>query len=69
METFAVDAPDARRLIAAIDADRARFVRDTTGSEITAQSQHLSIDTGLIPLDAAEEMVVAAVEHLRKKLP
>ena len=68
MKAFKVDAAEARRLIASVDADRARFVRETTGSEVTAASQHLCIDTSSVSLDGAEEMVVIAVGELRKRL-
>ena len=68
MAAFKVDATRTRELIARIDADRARFVRETTGSEITATSQHLCIDTCAIPLDVAEDMVVRVVEDRKKTL-
>jgi cytidylate kinase len=68
MQAFKVDATEARRLIASVDADRARFVRETTGCEVTAASQHLCIDTSSVSLDAAEQMVLIAVEELRKRL-
>jgi hypothetical protein len=63
MDAFKVNAPHARRLIAELDADRARFVRETTGCEITAQSQHLCFDTSHVPLELAEDLIVKLVER------
>ncbi len=68
MEAFKVDADQARQLITRIDADRIRFVRETTGKEVTAGSQHICVDTCAISLETVETMVVAAVEGLRKRL-
>jgi cytidylate kinase len=68
MELFKVDAAEARRLITTVDDDRLRFVRETTGSAINATNQHLAIDTSVISLDAAEDIVVRAVEDLRSRL-
>jgi cytidylate kinase len=67
MAAFKVDAGRARQLIAQIDADRARFIRETTGSEVTATSQHLCIDTCAIPLEVAEDIVVRVVENKKKE--
>jgi CMP/dCMP kinase len=67
MAAFKVDESRARELIAQIDADRARFLRETTGCDLTAPTQHLCIDTSAIPLDVAEEMVVKVVEAKQRR--
>jgi CMP/dCMP kinase len=64
-QAFSVEDRQARRLIVEIDADRAAFLRDTTGQELRAESQHLCIDTGRISLELAEQMVLKAVEAMR----
>jgi cytidylate kinase len=68
-EMFRVDAAHARQLIAQIDADRARFVRETTGMEIAATSQHICLDTSLIRLETAEEIVATAIRDVRDRMP
>jgi cytidylate kinase len=68
METFKVTAEKARELIARIDADRARFVRETTGKEIGASCQHICLDTSVVSLDAAERIVTLAVQELSARL-
>lgn len=68
METFKVDAGRARELMARLDEDRARFVRETTGQMLTPVTQDLCINTGTVTLEDAEEMVVRAVETRRARL-
>jgi CMP/dCMP kinase len=64
-KAFAVGDQEARQLIARLDADRAAFLRDITGEALAAESQHLCIDTGRVSLEAAQQMVLAAVPGLR----
>jgi cytidylate kinase len=65
---FKVDAPRARKMMAEIDADRARFTQEVTGEGLHAENMHLCIDTGRFSLETVEEMIVEAVEHVRAKL-
>jgi CMP/dCMP kinase len=67
-QVFSVDDREASRLIAQIDADRAAFLRDITGQEIRAESQHLCIDTGRISLEVTEQIVLKAVEAMRARV-
>jgi cytidylate kinase len=62
---FHVDDKHAQRMMDEIDADRSRFVRDVTGRELGAATQHLCIDTGRVSLETAEEMVVKLVEQMK----
>jgi hypothetical protein len=52
-------------MIVEIDADRTQFLQETTGLKLQAESVHLGIDTGRISLEAAEKMVLLAVEEVR----
>lgn len=65
MDAFKVDAARARQLIQRIDADRAHFVRDVTGTDISPLTHHLSADTSKVSLDTLEEMVADIVEKCR----
>ena len=66
-EAFAVDDQQARQLIDRIDVDRAAFLRDITGRALSADSQHLCVDTGRIPLDVAQRIVLEAVQAIRSR--
>jgi CMP/dCMP kinase len=66
-QVFSVGDQQARQLIAQVDADRAAFLREVTGQELPAESQHLCINTGRIPLDVAEQIVLAAIQSLRPR--
>jgi hypothetical protein len=43
------------------------FLRDTAGQKIPAESQHLCIDTGRIPLYVAKQIVLTAVQAIRSR--
>jgi cytidylate kinase len=66
-EYFSVDDQKARQLIAQVDADRANFVCEITGQKLSPESLHLCINTGSIPLEAAEQLVITAVEAIRSR--
>jgi CMP/dCMP kinase len=65
MRGLSLEEGPARELIDRIDPDRAAFVREVTGRALAVESQHLCIDTGCVSLEAAEKMIVLAVEERR----
>jgi CMP/dCMP kinase len=62
---FHVDDAGARKMIAEIDTERAKFLREMTGESLHAERMHLCIDTGRISLETTEEIIVRAVEQVR----
>jgi cytidylate kinase len=60
---------EARRMIEQVDKDRSQFLREMTGREMTdARNYDLSINTARIPLEAAEDQIVAIVERRQREL-
>lgn len=64
-ELYQVSAQKALKLIDSIDQERARYLRKLTGHDWTDVRQyHLSLDTSLVGLDKAEDVILATL-HAR----
>jgi len=68
MKAFSVDEGRARKIIAESDADRLAFLREVTDNTMRPESVQLCINTGKICMDAAEKMVLLAVEEARGRV-
>lgn len=61
-EIYHVPESQAREMVERTDHDRARYLRTLTGKDWTdARQYHLSFDTGILGLDAAEEIVMTCL--------
>jgi hypothetical protein len=55
-----VSAKEALKLIKSIDKEREQYLRALTGQNcMDARHYHLSIDTSVVGLEAAEEIILA----------
>jgi CMP/dCMP kinase len=62
-EAYHVSPQDALKLIDRIDRERTRYLRVFTGKDwMNACQYHLCIDTGAVGLDAAEDIILAALQ-------
>ena len=62
-ELYHVSAPEALKLISSIDKDRASYLRAFTGQDWQdARQYHLSLDTGVLGLDKAEEIILKTLQ-------
>jgi cytidylate kinase len=60
-ELYNLSAEEALRLIKSIDKEREQYLRALTGQNcMDARHYHLSIDTSVVGLEQAEEIIVAA---------
>jgi len=60
-ELYHVSAEEALKLIKSIDKEREHYLRALTGQNcMDARHYHLSIDTSVVGLAAAEEIILAA---------
>ncbi len=58
-ELYHVSAQEALKLIGSIDHDRGFYLRALTGQDwLDARQYHLSIDTGVLGLDKAEDIIL-----------
>ena len=59
-QLYSMSAEEALKLIASIDKERDHYLRALTGQNCKdARHYHLSLDTSLVGLEAAEEIVLA----------
>jgi cytidylate kinase len=64
-ELYHVSAEEALKLIASIDKEREHYLRALTGQNcMDARHYHLSLNTSLVGLEAAEEIILATL-HAR----
>jgi cytidylate kinase len=60
-ELYHVSSEEALKLIQSVDKEREQYLRAFTGQDcIDARNYHLSLDTSLVGLEAAEEIILAA---------
>ena len=58
-ELYHVSAQEALKLISSIDRDRGSYLRALTGQDwLDARQYHLSLDTGVLGLDKAEDIIL-----------
>ena len=61
-ELYHVSAEEALKLIKSIDKEREHYLRALTGQNcMDARHYHLSIDTSVVGLEAAEEIILATL--------
>jgi cytidylate kinase len=61
-ELYHVSAEEALKLIESIDKERERYLRALTGQNcMDARHYHLSLDTSLVGLEAAEEIILTTL--------
>lgn len=61
-ELYHVTAPEALKLISSIDQERERYLRKLTGQScLDACQYHLSLDTSVVGLDKAEDIIHTAI--------
>lgn len=62
-KVYRVSDPEADKLIEKSDRERGRYIQALTGRECCDATQyHLSIDTSVVPLDDAVEIVLSVIE-------
>jgi cytidylate kinase len=60
-ELYRVSAKEALKLIESVDKERERYLRAFTGQNcMDARNYHVSLDTSLVGLEAAEEIILVA---------
>jgi cytidylate kinase len=58
-ELYHVSPQEALKLISSIDHDRGSYLRALTGQDwLDARQYHLSLDTGVLGLDKAEDIIL-----------
>lgn len=58
-ELYGISSKEAEKSIESVDKSRARFIRELTGSDLYDTRQyHLSIDTGVLGLNGAEDLII-----------
>jgi cytidylate kinase len=61
-ELYHVSAEEALKLIESVDKERERYLRALTGQNcMDARHYHLSLDTSVVGLEAAEEIILATL--------
>ena len=62
-ELYKVSAAEALKLINSIDQDRGYYLKALTGQDwLDARQYHLSLDTGVLGLDKAEDIIIKTLQ-------
>jgi CMP/dCMP kinase len=62
-DLYRVSAPEAMKLLCSIDSERANYLRALTGQDwLDARQYHLSLDTSVLGLDKAEDIILYTLQ-------